>query len=62
MELKAIIEVKNEDEARQIAIDWQGWSSVGSLSYGELAEFQTYFLALAQKFELEEEFKENGII
>ena len=62
MKLKPIAEVKTEDEARQIAIDWQGMASVGSLSYGELAEFQAYFTELADKFQLVEEFQENGII
>jgi hypothetical protein len=32
------------------------------LSYGELAEWQAYFSELADKFDLVEEFKENGII
>ncbi len=62
MQLIPIAEVKTEDEARQIAIDWQGWASVGSLSYQELAEFQAYFQELADQFELVDEFQENGII
>lgn len=31
-------------------------------SYGELVEYQAYFEELAKKFDLVEEFKENGII
>lgn len=50
------------DEARQFAIDWQNWASTQSLSYGELAEYQAYFVQLAERFNLTEEFKENGII
>ena len=62
MELKPIDEVKTQDEARQIAIDWQNWQSEQSLSYEELAVFGNYFHGLATKFNLEEEFRENGII
>ena len=51
-----------QDEARQYAIDWQKWASEQSLSYGEVAEYHGVFLALAEKFDLVEEFKENGII
>jgi hypothetical protein len=51
-----------KDEARQYAIDWQNWASEQSLSYGELAEWQHIFAELAEKFDLVEEFKENGII
>ena len=49
-------------EARQYAIDWQNWVSTQSLSYGELSEWFSIFVELAQKFNLTEEFKENGII
>lgn len=59
---KPIAEVASADEAQQIAIDWQNWQAEQSLSYGELAEFQTYFTELAEKFNLVDEFKENGII
>jgi hypothetical protein len=62
MVLKEIQEVSSKDEAQQIAIDWQSWQAEQSLSYGELAEFQAYFQGLAEKFDLVDEFKENGII
>ena len=42
--------------------DWQNWASEQSLSYGELAKFQGYFETLAKKFDLTDEFIENGII
>ena len=61
-ELAPIENIGNEDEARQLAIDWQNWFSEVSLSYGELAEYQEYFTKLAEKFGLLAEFKENGII
>ena len=54
--------LKNKDEARQIAIKWQNWASKRNLSYGELAEWQAYFISLARKFHLVREFKENAII
>jgi hypothetical protein len=57
-----IKEVKTEDQARELAVDWQNWSSEQALSHGELAEYQVYFVALADKFNLIEEFSENGII
>ena len=62
MKLPKLESVKSEDEACGLAQDWQGWASEQSLSYGELAEYQAYFQTLADKFELVEEFKENGII
>lgn len=54
--------ITTADEARQYAIDWQNWSSEQSLSYGELAEWQTIFTELAFRFDLRDEFRENGII
>jgi hypothetical protein len=51
-----------QGEARQQAIDWQVWQATQSLSYGELAGWARYFYAVAQKFDLIDEFRENGII
>ena len=62
MKVPFVNEVKNEDEARQIAIDWQDWQSEQSLSYEELSVWQSYFEKLASTFNLTEEFRENGII
>lgn len=62
MTLKDINKVTSQDEARQIAIDWQNWESEQSSSYGDLIEYAVYFNELATKFNLVEEFKENGII
>ncbi|GBE19340.1 hypothetical protein BMS3Abin17_00063 [archaeon BMS3Abin17] len=62
MELKAIPEIKTEDEARSIAIDFQKWVSEENLSYSEIIEFNGFFETLSKKFNLTEEFKENGII
>lgn len=63
MNLPSISKVTNEDQARQIAIDWQHWQAEQSLSYGELETYGAYFRALAQKYpNLQDEFNYNGII
>jgi len=62
MELKAITEIKTKEEAEQTAINFQQWISKNNLSYGELLNYTGYFETLAKKFNLIEEFKENGII
>jgi len=54
--------VNTQDEARQEAIDWQHWMSNQNLSYAEMADWAEYFEGLADKFDLREEFEENGII
>lgn len=54
---------KTQEEARQYAIDWQNWvAEEQSISYSELAEWQAHFEEIANKFDLVDEFKENGII
>lgn len=62
MELKKISEIMNEQEARNVAIKYQGWASGESLRYGEVAYYSNYFRTLAEKFGLIEEFEENGIL
>lgn len=57
--------VTTQDEARDLAIDWQAWAFADdrpSLSYGELAEWQGHLERLALKFDLADEFRENGLI
>lgn len=49
-------------DARQLAIDWQTWQSDQAMSWSEVSEWQAYFVDLAEKFDLADEFKENGII
>ena len=56
------ITINTKEEARSYAIDWQNWQSEGALSIGELIEWQDYFRELANKFDLVEEFDENGLI
>jgi len=62
MKIKSIDEIKTRGEAQQFAIDYQQWASNQSLSYAEIAEWTELFSKLAEKFDLTEEFKENGII
>ena len=62
MEMKPIEEIETAEEARELAIAWQEWQSEQALSYGEMYEWQGYFMELATKFGLAEEFVENGII
>lgn len=55
--------IDTADQARQKAIEWQGWAGDQSLSYSEVAEWGSYFETLAERFpELAEEFRENAII
>lgn len=51
-----------KEEARQYAIDWQNWASEQALSYGELAEWGAIFKELGERFDITDEYEENGII
>jgi hypothetical protein len=60
---------KTQEEARQYAIDWQNWLSeqnqIGqepTVYTTDLIEWQGIFESLGRKFDLTDEFKENGII
>ena len=55
-------EIKTKEQARQYAIDWQHEQQDKAMSYSELVEWQSVFMALAKEFDLTEEFIENGII
>jgi len=54
--------IKTKQQARQYGIDYQNWASEQNLSYGEILHFQNKLTKMAKEFNLEEEFKENGII
>lgn len=62
MEIENYKTVSTAEGAQALAIDWQAWASEQSLSYGELAEWTTFFEELGKKFNLTDEFKENGIL
>lgn len=54
--------ITTQDQARAFAIKWQQWQADKNLSIGELAEWNGVFTKLALKFDLLNEFQENGII
>ena len=61
--------INTQEEARDFAIEWQQWvaeqnkpGEEPTLYMSDLAEWQAIFEALAEKFDLVDEFKENGII
>ena len=62
MTLEHLKQTATQDEARSLAIEWQNWASEQTLSYCELVEWQDAFAELASRYNLIEEFKENGII
>lgn len=45
---------KTKEEARQYAIEFQAWASEQSLSYSELAEWQSEFERIGKEFDLTE--------
>jgi hypothetical protein len=54
--------ITTKDQSRQFAIDWQAWQATQALSHQDLADWQAYFADLAARFDLADEFKENGIV
>jgi hypothetical protein len=54
--------IKTKEQARQYGIDYQNWASNKDLSYGEVIHFHNKLYAMAKKFGLVREFKENAII
>jgi len=54
--------IASKEQARQYGIDYQKYASENNLSYGEILHFQNKLKTLAEKFDLVEEFEENGII
>ena len=54
--------ITTKEEARAYAVEWQQWASEQDLSYKEVSEWSCIFDGLAERFDLEEEFKESGII
>lgn len=54
--------ITTQGEAREFAIEWQQWFSGQSMSWSELSDWEIVFESLAKRFDLVEEFVENGII
>lgn len=50
-----------KEKARQKAIDWQYKFSEMSMSWGELAYYQSYFERLGKRYGLLAEFRSEGI-
>lgn len=55
-------DVKNAEQAREIAKDWQSWQAEQTMYWSDVADWYEYFVALAKKFNLVLEFTEEGII
>jgi len=62
MNIKKVMQAITREHARQYAIDWQNWVSRKNLSYKELCNWGIVFDALGAKFNLKDEFIENGIL
>lgn len=61
--MKPNMNIATAAEAYDFAVEWQHWMSEQNLSYGDMAEWESYFEGLAERFpELRDEFEENGII
>lgn len=62
MDIRDIKKIATAEEAEEYAKDWQNWQAEQSLYMSELIEWQEAFTELAERFNLTEVFKENGII
>lgn len=54
--------IETREQAIDAAVEWQSWMAERSLSMSEVIEWQGHFEALAAKFDLTDEFRENGVI
>lgn len=54
--------IKDADDAREIAMEFQRFASEVPLSWSEVASYHSYLERVAKRFGLTDEFKENGII
>lgn len=61
-DIPEVSKVRDAGHATEIAIDYQMYAGEHSLSYGELIYFTNRLEAIAEKFGLTDEFKENGVI
>lgn len=60
--LPRLDKVTSEGQAVDLAIEYQDWASEQDLSYGEVVYYTNYFEEVAKKFNLTDEFRENGIL
>lgn len=54
--------IETRDQAHDFAVRWQRWSGERRLSHNQLNDWLREFEKLAEKFDLTEEFCENGVI
>lgn len=54
--------MKTKEDVRKLAISWQNYQSDKDLSYYEMSLWGEVFQILGERFDLLEEFKDNGII
>lgn len=53
---------EDKSAAREAAFTWQHEFDETTMSWGELADWQAWFTELGERFDLTDEFTENGII
>lgn len=62
MKPTAFNSVTTEEEARDLAIEWQHWQAEQALSWNELMEWQYGFIKLGRQYNLTDEYIENGVL
>lgn len=68
MDIEKVKQAQTQEEARQFAVEWQTtWQDEnpmewGSVDWKTISEWSQVFAELANRFDLMEEFLENGII
>lgn len=63
MNIPLLNTIKSADQARDLAIEWQGWQSEQALYQSEAIDWSGFWQSVVERFpELEDEFKENAII
>jgi hypothetical protein len=62
MIIPEISSIKNAEQARDLAIEWQSDFGNHDWYWSELADWQAFFYEIARKYRLVREFKENAII
>lgn len=54
--------ITSRSDAVDFAIEWQNWQAGQIMSIGEIIAWQRVFNLIADKYELRDEFIENGIL
>lgn len=61
MQIPSIDSVPSREHAHSLAVEWQDWQSKQNLSWFDVMQWGDFFTEVGQKFDLLNEFKENGI-